>query len=90
MGGMLKALRRQGVQHLGYRSMGDFAVEHLSFSGRLASEMMRNFDVLSKLPLTKRAYLQYEIMKSALRHTSRVMTRKRGGMVFESSDTSPE
>jgi len=74
MGGMLKALRRQGVQHLGYRSMGDFSVEHLSFSGRLASEMMRNFDVLSKLPLTKRAYLQCEIMKSALRHTSRVMT----------------
>jgi len=73
MGEMLKALRRQGVQHLGYRSMGDFSVEHLSFSGRLASEMMRNFDVLSKLPLTKKAYLQCEIMKSALRHTSRVM-----------------
>jgi hypothetical protein len=72
MGGMLKALRRQGVQHLGYRSMGDFSVEHLSFSGRLASEMMRNFDVLSKLPLTKKAYLQCEIMKSALRHISRV------------------
>jgi phenylacetate-coenzyme A ligase PaaK-like adenylate-forming protein len=54
--------------------MGDFAVEHLSFSGRLASEMIHNFDVLSRLPLTKKAYLQCEIMKSALRHTSRVTT----------------
>jgi len=74
MGETLKALRRQGVQRLGYRSLGDFTVEHLSFSGRLASEMVRNFDVLSKLPFTKRAYLQCGIMKSALRHTSRVMT----------------
>jgi len=74
MGETLKALRRQGVQRLGYRTMGDFAVEHLSFSGRLASEMIHNFDVLSRLPLTKKAYLQCEIMKSALRHTARVMT----------------
>jgi hypothetical protein len=74
MGEALKALRRQGVQRLGYRTMGDFAVEHLSFSGRLASEMIHNFDMLSRLPLTRKAYLQCEIMKSALRHTSRVMT----------------
>ena len=74
MGEMLKHLKKQGVSHLGYRSTGNFSVEHLSFSGRLASEMMRNFDVLSVLPLTKRAYLQCEIMKSALRYTSRIMT----------------
>ncbi|MHC9539196.1 MAG: HNH endonuclease [Vulcanimicrobiota bacterium] len=74
MGEMLKHLKKQGVSHLGYRSIGSFSVEHLSFSGRLASEMMHRFDVLSALPLTKRAYLQCEIMKSALRYTSRVMT----------------
>ncbi|MHC9538316.1 MAG: HNH endonuclease [Vulcanimicrobiota bacterium] len=74
MGEMLKHLKKQGVSHLGYRSIGNFSVEHLSFSGRLASEMMRRFDVLSALPLTKRAYLQCEILKSALRYTSRIMT----------------
>ncbi|MHC9543610.1 MAG: HNH endonuclease [Vulcanimicrobiota bacterium] len=74
MGEMLKHLKKQGVSHLGYRSIGNFSVEHLSFSGRLASEMMRRFDVLSALPLTRSAYLQCEIMKSALRYTSRIMT----------------
>ncbi|MHC9544513.1 MAG: hypothetical protein AB9903_33775 [Vulcanimicrobiota bacterium] len=74
MGEMLKHLKKQGVSHLGYRSIGNFSVEHLSFSGRLASEMMRRFDVLSTLPLTRSAYLQCEIMKSALRYTSRIMT----------------
>ena len=74
MGEVLKHLKKQGVSHLGYRSIGNFSVEHLSFSGRLASEMMRNFDVLSTLPLTRSAYLQGEIMKSALRYTARIMT----------------
>ena len=74
MGEMLKHLKKQGVSHLGYRSIGNFSVEHLSFSGRLASEMMRRFDVLSALPLTRSAYLQCEIMKSAIRYTSRIMT----------------
>ncbi|MHC9538496.1 MAG: HNH endonuclease [Vulcanimicrobiota bacterium] len=73
MGKFLKYLKKQGVAHLGYRTIGNFSVEHLSFSGRLASEMIRNFEVLSTLPLTKGAYLQGEIMKSALRHASRVM-----------------
>ena len=73
MGKFLKYLKKQGVAHLGYRTIGNFSVEHLSFSGRLASEMMRNFEVLSTLPLTKSAYLQGEIMKSALRHASRVI-----------------
>ncbi|MHC9540612.1 MAG: hypothetical protein AB9903_13990 [Vulcanimicrobiota bacterium] len=70
---MLKHLKKQGVSHLGYRSIGNFSVEHLSFSGRLASEMMHRFDVLSTLPLTRSAYLQCEIMKSALRYTSRIL-----------------
>ncbi len=56
MGEFLKYLKKNGVSSLGYRSIGTFSVEHLSFSGRLASEMMRNYEVLSTLPLTKRAY----------------------------------
>ena len=37
MGEILKHLKKQGVSHLGYRSIGNFSVEHLSFSGRLAA-----------------------------------------------------
>ncbi len=74
MGEFLTYLKKQGVSSLGYRSIGTFSVEHLSFSGRLASEMMHNYEVLQALPLTKEAYLQGEIMKSALRYVSRVMT----------------
>ncbi len=74
MGEFLKYMKKKGVSSLGYRSLGTFSVEHLSFSGRLASEMIHNYEVLSTLPLTKRAYLQGEIMKSALRFASRVMT----------------
>jgi len=73
MGEFLTCMKKQGVSALGYRSIGTFSVEHLSFSGRLASEMMHNFEVLLTLPLTKEAYLQGEIMKSALRYASRVM-----------------
>ncbi|MHC9539172.1 MAG: HNH endonuclease [Vulcanimicrobiota bacterium] len=74
MGEFLTYLKKQGVSYLGYRSIGTFSVEHLSFSGRLASEMMHNYEVLQALPLTKEAYLQGEIMKSALRYASRIMT----------------
>ncbi|MGV8122948.1 MAG: hypothetical protein AB2L14_24575 [Candidatus Xenobiia bacterium LiM19] len=74
MGEFLTYLKKQGVSSLGYRSIGTFSVEHLSFSGRLASEMMHNYEVLQALPLTKEAYLQGEIMKSALRYASRIMT----------------
>ncbi|MGV8123682.1 MAG: HNH endonuclease [Candidatus Xenobiia bacterium LiM19] len=74
MGEFLTYLKKQGVASLGYRTIGTFSVEHLSFSGRLASEMMHNYEVLQALPLTKEAYLQGEIMKSALRYTSRIMT----------------
>ena len=65
---------KKGEDYLGHRSIGTFSVEHLSFSGRLASELMRNSGLLSALPLTKEAYLQGEIKKSALRHLSRVLT----------------
>ncbi|MGV8121990.1 MAG: HNH endonuclease [Candidatus Xenobiia bacterium LiM19] len=66
--------KKKGEDYMGHRYIGTFSVEHLSFSGRLASELMRNSGLLSNLPLTKEAYLQGEIKKSALRHLSRVLT----------------
>ncbi len=74
MGELLTHLRKKKETYLGHRSIGTFAVEHLSFSGRLASEMMHNYEALSGLPLSKKAYLRKELRKSALRHLSRVMT----------------
>ncbi|MDQ7826193.1 MAG: HNH endonuclease signature motif containing protein, partial [Candidatus Eremiobacteraeota bacterium] len=74
LGGILVTLKTKGVGELGYRSMGTFATEHLSFSGRTASELMRNFELLRALPLTRETYLEGRIAKSALRHLSRVAT----------------
>ncbi|MDQ7825498.1 MAG: HNH endonuclease signature motif containing protein [Candidatus Eremiobacteraeota bacterium] len=74
LGGILVTLKTKGVDKLGYRSMGTFATEHLSFSGRTASELMHNFELLRSLPLTREAYLEGRIAKSALRHLSRVIT----------------
>ncbi|MDQ7825832.1 MAG: HNH endonuclease [Candidatus Eremiobacteraeota bacterium] len=74
LGGLLVNLKTKGVDHLGYRSMATFAVEHLSMSGRTASELMRNFEFLRHLPLTREAYLQGRIARSALRHLLRVIT----------------
>ncbi|MDQ7823965.1 MAG: HNH endonuclease signature motif containing protein [Candidatus Eremiobacteraeota bacterium] len=74
LGGLLITLKPKGVDQLGYRSMGTFATEHLSFSGRTASELMHNYELLKSLPLTREAYLQGMIAKSALRHLSRVIT----------------
>ncbi|MDQ7826440.1 MAG: HNH endonuclease signature motif containing protein [Candidatus Eremiobacteraeota bacterium] len=74
LGGLLVTLKTKGVDQLGYRSMGTFATEHLSFSGRTASELMHNFELLRALPLTREAYLEGRIAKSALRHLSRVAT----------------
>ncbi|MDQ7825196.1 MAG: HNH endonuclease signature motif containing protein [Candidatus Eremiobacteraeota bacterium] len=74
LGGLLVNLKKKGVDLLGYRSIGSFAVEHLSFSGRTASELMRNFELLSSLPLTREAYLQGKIARSALRHLLRLVT----------------
>jgi hypothetical protein len=76
MGELLTLLRRKKEGYLGYSTIGAFAAEHLSFSGRLASEMMRNHEILSVLPLAKKAYLKGELGKSALRHLSRIMTRE--------------
>ncbi|MDQ7827189.1 MAG: HNH endonuclease signature motif containing protein [Candidatus Eremiobacteraeota bacterium] len=74
IGAFLVNLKTKGVDHLGYRSMVSFAVEHLSMSGRTASELMRNFEFLKVLPLTREAYLQGRIARSALRHLLRVIT----------------
>ncbi|MDQ7821552.1 MAG: HNH endonuclease signature motif containing protein [Candidatus Eremiobacteraeota bacterium] len=74
LGGLLVTLKTKGVDQVGYRSMGTFATEHLSFSGRTASELMHNFELLRALPLTREAYLEGRIAKSALRHLSRVAT----------------
>ncbi|MDQ7821756.1 MAG: HNH endonuclease signature motif containing protein [Candidatus Eremiobacteraeota bacterium] len=74
LGGLLVTLKTKGVDHLGYRSMASFAVEHLSMSARRASELMHNYELLSRLPLTREAYLQGKIVKSSLRHLSRIIT----------------
>ncbi|MGV8125258.1 MAG: HNH endonuclease [Candidatus Xenobiia bacterium LiM19] len=75
LGELLTLFKKKKVEdYIGQRSIGSFSVEHLSFSGRLASELMHNSGLLAALPLTKEAYLQGEIKKSALRHLSRVLT----------------
>ncbi|MDQ7825155.1 MAG: HNH endonuclease signature motif containing protein [Candidatus Eremiobacteraeota bacterium] len=74
LGGLLVNLKMKGVDHLGYRSIATFAAEHLSMSGRTASELMHNYMLLESLPLTREAYLQGKVAKSALRHLSRVIT----------------
>ena len=66
--------KKKGEDNLGHRSIGTFAVEHLDFSGRLASELMHNHEIFSALQLTKEAFRQGEISKSALRHLSKVLT----------------
>ncbi|MGV8122028.1 MAG: HNH endonuclease [Candidatus Xenobiia bacterium LiM19] len=65
--------KKKGEDNLGHRSIGTFAVEHLDFSGRLASELMHNHEIFSALELTKEAFRQGEITKSALRHLSKVL-----------------
>ncbi|MHC9538981.1 MAG: HNH endonuclease [Vulcanimicrobiota bacterium] len=66
--------KKKGEDNLGHRSIGTFAVEHLDFSGRLASELMHNHEMFSALQLTKEAFRQGKISKSALRHLSKVLT----------------
>ena len=66
--------KKKGEDNLGHRSIGTFAVEHLDFSGRLASELMHNHEIFSALQITKEAFRQGEIAKSALRHLSKILT----------------
>ncbi|MHC9541412.1 MAG: hypothetical protein AB9903_18060 [Vulcanimicrobiota bacterium] len=74
--GELLCAFRKGYGELGYSKIDDFAVEHLSFSGRLASELMHNHEKLLALPLTKEAYIKGAIVKSALRLLLRVATNE--------------
>ncbi|MGV8122320.1 MAG: hypothetical protein AB2L14_21370 [Candidatus Xenobiia bacterium LiM19] len=79
LGELLSAFRKcdgKAYGEMGYSSIGDFADEHLSFSGRLASEMILNFERLQALPLTREAYIKGEIVKSALRLLLRVATKE--------------
>ena len=66
--------KKKGEDNLGHRSIGTFAIEHLDFSGRLASELMHNHEIFSAMQLTEEAFRQGEISKSALRHLSKVLT----------------
>jgi len=77
LGELLSAFRKndgKAYGEMGYSSLGDFAEEHLSFSWRLASEMILNFERLQALPLTSEAYIKGDIVKSALSLLLRVMT----------------
>ncbi|MHC9543525.1 MAG: HNH endonuclease [Vulcanimicrobiota bacterium] len=79
LGELLSAFRKaegKAYGEMGYSKLDDFADEHLSFSGRLASEMILNFERLQALPLTREAYIKGDIVKSALRLLLRVMTRE--------------
>ncbi|MGV8118355.1 MAG: hypothetical protein AB2L14_01190 [Candidatus Xenobiia bacterium LiM19] len=77
LGELLSAFRKndgKAYGEMGYSKLDDFADEHLSFSGRLASELILNFERLQALPLTREAYIKGDIVKSALRLLLRVMT----------------
>ena len=79
LGELLSAFRKndgKAYGEMGYSKLDDFADEHLSFSGRLASEMILNFERLQALPLTREAYIKGDIVKSALRMLLRVMTKE--------------
>ncbi|MGV8125489.1 MAG: hypothetical protein AB2L14_37570 [Candidatus Xenobiia bacterium LiM19] len=71
---------------MGYSKLDDFADEHLSFSGRLASEMILNFERLQALPLTREAYIKGDIVKSALRLLLRVATKENEAALLSEID----
>jgi hypothetical protein len=53
LGELLSAFRKadgKACGEMGYSKLDDFADEHLSFSGRLASELILNFERLQDLP----------------------------------------
>jgi len=83
LGELLSAFRKadgkaygKAYGEMGYSRLDDFADEHLSFSGRLASEMILNYERLQALPLTREAYIKGDIVKSALRMLLRVTTKE--------------
>jgi hypothetical protein len=75
LGELLRAFKKVHGE-IGYSKIDDFADEHLSFSGRLAHEMILNYERLQALPLTREAYIKGKIVKSALRLLLRVMTKE--------------
>ncbi|MGV8119347.1 MAG: HNH endonuclease [Candidatus Xenobiia bacterium LiM19] len=75
LGELLSAFKKVHGE-IGYSKIDDFADEHLSFSGRLASEMILNFERLQALPLLREACIKGKIVKSALRLLLRVMTKE--------------
>jgi len=75
LGELLRAFKKVHGS-IGYSKIDDFADEHLSFSGRLAHEMILNYERLQALPLLREAYIKGEIVKSALRLLLRVATKE--------------
>ena len=75
LGELLRAFKKVHGE-IGYSKIDDFADEHLSFSGRLAHEMILNYERLQALPLTREAYVKGNIVKSALRSLLRVATKE--------------
>ena len=75
LGELLRAFKKVHGE-IGYSKIDDFADEHLSFSGRLAHEMILNYERLQALPLTCEAYVKGSIVKSALRLLLRIATKE--------------
>lgn len=79
LGELLSAFKKgdgKAYGEMGYSRLDDFTDEHLSFSGRLASEMILNYERLQALPLTREAYIKGDMVKSALRLLLRVATKE--------------
>jgi len=85
LGELLSAFKKVHGE-IGYSKIDDFADEHLSFSGRLAHEMILNYERLQALPLTREAYLKGDIVKSALRLLLRVMTKENEADLLDEID----
>jgi len=89
LGELLSAFRKnygKAYGEMGYSKLDDFADEHLSFSGRLASELILNFERLQALPLTREAYIKGDIVKSALRLLLRVATKENEAALLSEID----
>ncbi|MGV8125524.1 MAG: hypothetical protein AB2L14_37755 [Candidatus Xenobiia bacterium LiM19] len=89
LGELLAAFRKadgKACGEMGYSNIGDFSDEHLSFSGRLASELILNFERLQALPLMREAYIKGDIVKSALRLLLRVATKENEAALLSEID----